>query len=909
MLTFRTLSLTLLSLIAGGSAALAQGPSAEWRTATTPHFRIHYPAPYEAWSLLAASRLEAEREAVGRETGYLPAQTTDVVVMNPIADANGLTFALLDTPRIVLYTEPPAPESQIGDYGSWIELLTVHEMTHLVHLLRPSRNPSRKLLSHLVPLDPITLRAPRWVIEGYATVVEGRLTGYGRPGSAMRAAVLRKFAQSGRFPSYGQLNSNQTFLGMSMAYLVGSSFLEWLEQRLGPDSLRHLWARMTARQSRTFAQAFEGVFGDGAERLYGQYLAELTARSVAVVRTGAREGALWQETPRNSGDPAVSPDGKEIVAVLREHDKPPQMVIWSATDDVEADARQSQRIRKMLERDPEDVGPVSVKPASRKPRYTLVMPDGGDIDNPRWLPDGRAILYSHRRPDREGFLHHDLFLWFPQGGERTAVTHLADVAEADPLPDGQTAIAVRTRFGLSQLVRVTLATGAITAITEPSLERVYSHPRVNADGTKVAFALHERERWRLVVRDLRSGSESSFETGDRSNVATPEWSRIRRDELYASVLARGFIDLYRFSGEAIPVAVTRTAGAALMPAPAPDGRLFFMSLQREGYVLNVLPADDRAIVAVSETEGDVIRSAPPVFESGPVSRPRPYGFGRQEWTWLTGGSYGASGNTTEVGLRVGDVAGRIDTIVVGGFGSGAHGAAVASIFRGWPVALSAHAFHATNADTPRHGLELRGSWRMVWPLQTLTVDGGTLAGSKRRVFLGGSLEGRQAHGPLRSEQSLQLEGDRSSGASHGRAVLRASVRTSGLRVGVRYQRDASQRAQADGDEVAVGGIGSSLTPLSASATRVFDPALPVRSLIGARYEGRRLELGSGLFTAFLQQHRIPDEKVSLAGVEVRLHSDAMPILKAAALDLTAGIARTLQSPRHTRAWLSVRWRP
>ena len=135
----------------------AQGPDANWRTITTAHFRIHYPAEYEAWTKRAASDIESVREAVVHEVGFSPEQVTDIVVKNPIAEANGVTLPLLDHPRIVLYTEPPEPEGQLGEFHNWIDLLTVHEMTHLVHLLRPSRNPTQRLLAHLLPLNPITL--------------------------------------------------------------------------------------------------------------------------------------------------------------------------------------------------------------------------------------------------------------------------------------------------------------------------------------------------------------------------------------------------------------------------------------------------------------------------------------------------------------------------------------------------------------------------------------------------------------------------------------------------------------------------------------------------------------------------------------------------------------------------------
>ncbi|HEX9500434.1 MAG TPA: hypothetical protein VGA10_02150, partial [Thermoanaerobaculia bacterium] len=109
--------------------AFAQGPSADWRTLTTRHFRIHYPAQYEAWAMEMASHIESVRSAVIHEVGFSPRDVTDILVMNPIAGANGVTLPLLGHPRIVLFTDPPEPESQIGEFNDWIDLLTTHEMT------------------------------------------------------------------------------------------------------------------------------------------------------------------------------------------------------------------------------------------------------------------------------------------------------------------------------------------------------------------------------------------------------------------------------------------------------------------------------------------------------------------------------------------------------------------------------------------------------------------------------------------------------------------------------------------------------------------------------------------------------------------------------------------------------------
>src|SRR5258706_9175229 len=117
----------LLLTFAAAMPLVAQSPAADWRTITTPHFRVYYTADAEGWAERAASRLEAVRSAVVKEVGFAPAKGTDVVVMNPVADANGITLPLLDAPRIVYYTEPPDPESTIGEYSDLIGLPTVHE--------------------------------------------------------------------------------------------------------------------------------------------------------------------------------------------------------------------------------------------------------------------------------------------------------------------------------------------------------------------------------------------------------------------------------------------------------------------------------------------------------------------------------------------------------------------------------------------------------------------------------------------------------------------------------------------------------------------------------------------------------------------------------------------------------------
>ena len=121
---------------------------------------------------------------------------------------------------------------------------------------------------------PTVLSTPRWLTEGYATYVEGVLTGSGRPHAPLRAAVLREWALAGALPTYDAMSDTQGFLGGAFAYLQGAAFVDWLAATEGDSSLTALWRRQSARTVRSFASAFAGVYGEEPPRLYQRFVAD-----------------------------------------------------------------------------------------------------------------------------------------------------------------------------------------------------------------------------------------------------------------------------------------------------------------------------------------------------------------------------------------------------------------------------------------------------------------------------------------------------------------------------------------------------------------------------------------------------------------------------------------------------------
>ncbi len=952
--------LLIVLVCLAAAPALAQGPSAEWRTVTTPHFRVHYTAPEEAWALDAASKLEAIRARVIAQVGYAAPGTVDVIVSDPVAQANGMALPLLGAPRMVLWTSPPGPASAIGTYNDWIELLALHEDTHLEHLLRPSRSPLQRLVEALLPVGPITMKAPRWVHEGYATLVEGKLTGSGRPNGDLRAAILRQRARAGTLPTYAQLaRDSESWMGMSMAYLAGSAYLEWLVERTGPDSLRHLWARMTARTDRSFGEAFAGVFGEPPARLYDRFAAELTWRAMEAERRiapAAREGTLWQDLKWTTGEPALSPDGARLAIVLRAREAPSRLAVWSTGPDEAGLKSWDERVARQLRRDPEDVAPVRAAPLPRKPLHQLVTRDGEEPFTPRWLPGGRAILYVRFETDGEGFLHPDLFRWDPETGDVRRLTRFADVREADPSPDGRWAIAVRDRNGLSQLVRVELATGTVAEITSPSIAEVVAQPRVSPDGTRVAFVRHRGGTWVLTVRELAGGRERELGAPAGATVAYPAWSA-DGNTVFASVGRDGFIDLMAFpaaGGAARPL--TRTIGAALAPAPTPDGTaIFFLSLQADGLDLRRLELNGKPALGPSPVLSELAPAVAPAPPAAPaplaetkVGPGRPYGIGRQEFAVLAGGNVAPSSRGLELGARVGDVVGRLDVLAIAGVGdaAGPRGGTLAVAWRGWPVTVSAQLFQmrerlsqqplrvpglGESLDLERRGVELAASWKRRWDTGGVRVGAGGLlarlepvhaaALDRRAGFVAVRVDDTPSRGCWRFPHRLEARFDAGRTGDDAWRRYGGSFEVGAVREGsgvlLAYQRQTARDATSSLDRLQLGGVDSSLLPASELSGRIVVPALPAGARIGDEHEGERATLLLGGVPLFFERHRVWDQGAArgdwlrLAGLEWDVASGPLPLVKLPGFHLTLGVARILDAPfaDRTEGWLTLAWRP
>ncbi len=678
---------------AEAGSARVQGPDAPWRTIVTEHYRIHYPSRPEGdfapFARDVASRIEGIHRVVVAAVGWEAKGPIQVVIRDPVGEANGLAVPLVGQPLVELWRTEPESDSSLGHERSWAELVTTHELVHIHHLLRPQSAPTllEKLLA--LPVGPLARKAPRWVVEGYATLLEGRLTGTGRPSSPYRAAVLREWAREGKLPAYDALSRTGGFRGGGMAYLVGSAFLEWLERQepATPDVLVGLWKRLASRRRRGFDDAFRATFGRSARDAYDRFRAEVTHDALELERAartrGIVEGTPFTRVEGDLTDLAVSPDGTRLLARVLPR-KGPGLAVWDLDG-----ARPARRERTGARDADVEKRPAPDAPADVAPRVPVVEPasflprvDGAVGGQPRWLDAERVGLFL-KRPDAEGVLVLRPAVWTP-GEDR--------LREGVPLPPAPV-----------------------------SVERDGAGFRARVDGVELSLPF---EPIGPVAVDARRRFVWGTATVDGI------WNVVR------APLGRGADGL-----SAGPVEVlTRTAAACWGPAPVPDGSaVFFARLTATGVEVRRLAAP----APLPGAEAPLASASPP-FAPGTVLPPpggadllpppveppssAPYdAWAETKVRSRSTLSISPSGTSYGIGVGGRDVIGRLAWQLLGvlGDGAGPRGASGALAYRGLPFAPAVRLFSllerpssqrfvaVEGVDRQRTGGELSFEWRSL----------------------------------------------------------------------------------------------------------------------------------------------------------------------------------------------------
>ncbi len=554
----------------------ARTAAIDWRTLQTAHFRIHF---YESERYIAARAAIIAERAYDSLTHYLnwqPRGRIDITFIDNTDSANGFASSLPNN-FIYGYGVPPEPLSSLNDFDDWLDVLISHELTHVVHLDTILGLP--RLIDMIFgKIVAPNLVQPNWFIEGLAVLNESRVTTAGRIRSSIYDMYLRSAVLEDRFLDIDAVsNGPLAFPYGEAAYLYGSHFLKYLEQRFGSEKLAEISHRY-ARRLIPFGlnRVAREVYGQRFDQLWDDWHASLrrhyTVTVDAVTRAGitpARRLTFDGEGPiGGSPGPGIAPryfsDGRGVV-MLREN-------------------------------------------GTQRPAYVLLDPRTGHTRElfeahsagaaaPTF--DGRGLVFQQVAPkplprrigggDAAGW--DDLFRVDLASGKVQRLTFGQRAHQPDVSRDGHTIVCtVGSTPGTQQLALVPM-TGGVPRVLIPNApgEIAYS-PSFSPDGHRIAYSRFKPGGFHDIhLFDLDTGQDRPL-TVDRAIDVEPRFSPDGRFVLWSSDRT----GIYNIFAHELATGrlyqVTNVLGGAFQPTVSPDLRtLVFSGYSADGYDLYSMP--------------------------------------------------------------------------------------------------------------------------------------------------------------------------------------------------------------------------------------------------------------------------------------------------------------------------------
>jgi hypothetical protein len=556
---------------AAAPAAAQAPPDARWRVLDTPHFRITFSEGLEELARHAAERAEVARVRLIEELGRTPEGTVEIVVTDHVDYSNGLATPFFNN-RIYLFAKPPVEHLALGYHHDWLDMVLVHELTHIFHLdHRWRRLPVLRSVFGRVPASwpffPV-LGTPIWSLEGLATYMESRVTGMGRVNGSVHEMFVRTAALAGELQQIDEQSGNSpVWPAGQRPYVYGSLFYEHLAERYGADVHLRLVERTADHLLPPFL-AFDGIgrrsFGRSFTAEWRAWLAALEEGYAVYADALAAEELTLPERLTEAGYyafyPRFSPDGTRLA---------------------------------YLASDGRSVAGVRILDAATGERmaHHRVNQFGGEMAPAAWLPDGSGLVvpqFEFHGPYR---VFQDLYML--RSGRLERLTRGLRIGRPDVAPDGRRVVAVQSDAGRVRLVVLDLVSGRLRPLSDYRADVSFAAPRWSPDGRRIAVARwHAGGDFDLALLDTTGAVLAAFARGPYL-VGTPAWTPGGDGVVFWSDRT-GIANLYHLEpgGAGQLRQITHLLTGAFHPEISPDGRwIYFTGYDVDGFHLERIPFD------------------------------------------------------------------------------------------------------------------------------------------------------------------------------------------------------------------------------------------------------------------------------------------------------------------------------
>ncbi len=598
--------------IVGLEGAYAGDPLRVHRTVESDHFVVHYYEPLEDVARRIAVIAETAHATLAPAFDHRPTEKTIIVVVDDTDGANGFA-SVLPRNQVQIFATAPGSFTELDDHDDWLNGLTSHEYTHVLHL-DTMRGPPvlyNKIFGKTWAPNQIM---PRWVIEGIATYVESKYTSGGRNRGTRFDQFIRIARHANKDLRLDQITgSPRVFPRGNAPYVYGSHFIRYVMDRYGADTLRQM-SHASGEHPIPFAvnRQIAKVVGRPFTDLYDDWKAYLRDRygmqELAAERRGLITGRKLTHNGETNWLARYSADGKELYWLQYDGYRDPKLRAMPVVP-FTAPLRQARDVF-----DAFSVGPYDV------------------------LSDG-TVVFEQGRLFRRDYAFQDLMIRDGATGEQRRLTLGRRARDPAVSKDGR-------RIAYSQNDASQSVLAVMDAVPDAPASVVWKgdrydqafQPAWSPDGTRIAFSAWRKGGFRdILVVELASGAIERI-TNDRAVDMSPAWSADGRT-LYFDSDRTGISNIYAHDLETRETwQLTNVLGGAFHASPSPDGTriAFEAAVPRGGYDLYELEIDRASWLPARDYVDDRPATKLVPDDAARVSAARPYrpleSLGPQAWS-------------------------------------------------------------------------------------------------------------------------------------------------------------------------------------------------------------------------------------------------------------------------------------
>ena len=575
----------LLSLELGSAQA---GARKGWFTLNTDHFQIHSQKGHEVLARRVADIAEAHYPGMTSALGWYPSEKTQIRIVDDYDFSNG-SATPIPYDLITMIAFPPDLVNQLEDYDDWLELLFVHEFTHVLHIGQNRGAPAvvQKIVGRTILSFP-HLFSPDFLVEGLAVFMETDQTvNVGRGHSSTFEMMMRMEVANG-FKPITQVNMDGMSWPYGKSYLYGAFFYNYLVKTYGFDAVkkylniysRSLFPYLLNRAGR---RAFGKTFPYLWEEFKFSTIAHFQNQIDAIVQAGPVTGEkITQDLITNS----YAKFGKNGLYYVRSN----------ASDHAALMLQNAKgQISKLYE-----------------------VKSGSYIDP---HPKGDVLVAQSAATDK-GHVFSDLYL-YDKAGNFSQLTYKQRYKRAVWMPDGQHIIALRVQQSQPQFDLLQRDGSLVKTLWSGAVGDVIGLFDISPDGKQlVASRKRDYQRWDLEIFDLSTSSWKRLTQTDEIESA-PVFVDEGRNVLFSADYQNKVYDLYKLSLDSGEIKqITRVIGGAFRPdQDESSGEISYLGYGSKGYDLYHLQASETVLAKTDAviTIGEVIAN----IDSPPEKIQRP----------------------------------------------------------------------------------------------------------------------------------------------------------------------------------------------------------------------------------------------------------------------------------------------